>query len=392
VAESFGALLRECRDSAGLSLGELARRANYSKSYLSKIENDLKPPNPTVAKLCDHVLGAGGRLIAAARESRTLARRQLLAAGPLIGLALAGGPRPALDDQVLDGMRGSFEQLRALGMMTSPVVVLEPLRAQVTTVTALAAENPEPIRSRLLLLAARIAEYTGWMSQEAGDDPGASAWTRRASELARAGGDEEIESYAFVREAGLALYRQDSASTIDLARQAQRIGRPSARTLGLALRREAQGHALTGDRDACMRAMDRAVELLDQSGSDDARYPVLGSTAPDPIGLARGWALCDLGRAADAATVLDLELARVPASSRRTRARFGARRALAYALTGEIDQSCLALAETVDDAARVDSATVRMDLRDLARTLGRWRGHHTVREIYPSLSRVLHQR
>jgi len=241
-----------------------------------------------------------------------------------------------------------------------------------------------------LLLAGRIAEYTGWMSQEAGDEPGALAWTRRASELAKAGGDTEIESYAFVREAGLALYRHDPVSTIDLARQAQRVGRTTTRTMGLALRREAQGHALAGDRYACESAMDRALELLSRSTEDDRRYPVLGSTAPNPIGLARGWALCDLGRTAEAAEVLDGELARLPAMSRRNRARFGVRRSLAHALAGEIDQSCLTLADILDDVARVDSATVRMDLRDLARTLGRWRGHRTVREIHPSLSRVLH--
>lgn len=391
MTESFGALLRECRDTAGLSLGELARRVSYSKSYLSKIENDLKPPHPTLASLCDHALDAGGRLIAAARETRVLDRRQVLAAGTMVGIALAGGPRPELDDRVLDAMRGSFENLRTLGMLTSPVVVLESLRAQVGIAAGLAAENPEPARTRLLLLAARIAEYTGWMSQEAGDEPGALAWTRRASELARAGGDEEIESYVFVREAGLALYRHDPMSTIDLARQAQRVGRSTARTLGLAIRREAQGHALAGDRDACQRAMDRAVELLAQSTSDGLWYPVLGSTAPDPIGLARGWALCDLGRAAEAAELLDRELARLPENSRRARARFGTRRSLAYALAGEIDQSCCTLAETLDDAARVDSATIRLDLRELARTLSRWRGHRTVREVYPSLSRVLHR-
>ncbi len=66
MAASFGELLREWRAAAGLSMGELARRVNYSKSYLSKIENDVKPPNATLARLCDDVLDAGGALIEAA--------------------------------------------------------------------------------------------------------------------------------------------------------------------------------------------------------------------------------------------------------------------------------------------------------------------------------------
>ncbi|GAB3443980.1 helix-turn-helix domain-containing protein [Actinophytocola sediminis] len=396
MAETFGAQLRACRAEAGISMGELARRVNYSKSYLSKLENDLKPPNPTVARLCDATLGAGGALIEAVNTVRgpaaaggRLDRRQMLAASAVLGFALAGGPRPVPAESVVVGLRTSFEHLRLLGAQTSPAVVLEPLIAQVRTVHALAGENPEPVRSRLLLLAARIAEYTGWMCQEAGDDQRALWWTRHAVELARAGGDREIAGYAFVREAGLALYRQDATSTIELARQAGRAPLAGARTLGLAARREAQGHALAGDRDACERALDRATELLALSTVDTSAYPVLGSTAPDPVGLARGWSLCDLGRAGDAAEILDHELAVLPATSRRTRARFGARRSLAHALAGEIDQSCLTLRETLDDAAHVDSATVRLDLKELGRHLSRWRDHRTVREIYPDLNRVL---
>lgn len=397
MSESFGELLRKCRANVGVSMGELARRVNYSKSYLSKIENDIKPPNATLARLCDSVLDAGGALITAARERPaaevglgTLDRRQMLAgAGTLLGIALAGGPRPVPDESVVSGLRTSFEQLRLLGRQTSPTVVLDPLISQVRTVQALARENPEPIRSRLLLLAARVAEYVGWLSQEAGNEQGAVWWTRYAADLARTGGDREIVSYALVREAGLALYRQDPATTIELAKQAQQDRRADSYVLGMAARREAQGHALAGDRDACERAFDRAAELLDSSFVDTRAYPVLGTTAPDPIGLARGWALADLGRAGEAAALLDGELRKLPATHRRSRARFGARRSLAYALAGEIDQSCLTLTEVIDDAAHVDSATVRTDLRELSRSLSRWRNHRAVQEIYPRLSHVL---
>ncbi|MEV6444667.1 helix-turn-helix transcriptional regulator [Amycolatopsis sp. NPDC051716] len=400
MAESFGELLRECRAAAGISMGDLAKRVNYSKSYISKIENDLKPPNSTLARICDGVLDAGGALIEVANEMRaraqsenTLDRRQMLAgAGAVLGIALAGGPRPILDERAVAGLRASFEQLRTLGMQTSPAVILQPLVTQTHTVHALARGNPEPVRSRLLLLAARMAEYTGWLSQEAGNEHDALSWTRHAAEVARTAGDREIATYAYVREAGLALYRQDPMATIDLARQAQRLGRPGTRTFGLAARREAQGHALAGDRTAFERAMDLAAEPPNTSTVDEGGYPVLGSTAPDPVALARGWSLADLGRPGEAATLLGGELARVPLANRRTRARFGVRRSLAHALDGEIDESCRTLAETIEDVAHVDSSTVRADLRELSRCLSRWRGHHTVREMYPELSRVLHRR
>ncbi|MGW4212659.1 helix-turn-helix domain-containing protein [Lentzea sp. NPDC004789] len=390
---TFGELLREHRIAAGLSMGQLAKLIHYSKGYLSKIENDVKPPTPTVARLCDGVLDVGGLLVeAAALTSPALGRGQLPVTGTALGAgALAGGPRPVPDEQVIIGMRTSFEQLRGLGLHASPVIVLEPLKALQHTVHGLARENTGPVGTTLLRLAARIAEYTGWMSQEAGDEQGALSWTRHASELSRAAGDPDIASYAFVRESGLALYRQDATATINLARQAQWIGRAGARVLALAARREAQGHALAGDRYAAEIAFDRARTLL-TAAQPESPYPALGSSAPDPLDLDRGWALCDLGLNAEAAEVLDRHLATVPASSRRVRARFGTRRSLARALSGEVDESCRTFAAMVDDVAHVDSATIRADLRQLSRTLGRWHNHGAVREIVPDLKRLLGHR
>ncbi|MGI5506509.1 helix-turn-helix domain-containing protein [Lentzea sp. CA-135723] len=397
MSESFGELLRAHRVAAGLSMGQLAKLIHYSKGYLSKIENDLKPPTPTVARLCDGVLDVGGLLVEAATRGplpgdvRGLGRRQVLVAGTMLGVgAFTGGARTVPDEQVIVGMRTSFEQLRGIGLHASPHVVLDPLHALQQTVHGLARENSGPVGDRLLQLAARIAEYTGWMCQEAGDEQGALWWTRHASELSRAAGDPDIASYAFVREAGLALYRQDAAATINLAQQAQWIGRAGSRVLALAARREAQGHALAGDRTAAERAFGRAADQMESAV--DGPYPVLGSTAPDPLELARGWALSDLGLNTEAAELLERQLALVPATSRRTLARFRVRQSLALALSGEVDESCRALAAALDDAAHVDSATVRTDLRQLARTLGRWHNHGAVREIYPDLRRQLSHR
>lgn len=227
MAGSFGELLREHRIAAGLSMGQLAKLIHYSKGYLSKIENDLKPPTPTVARLCDGVLDVDGSLIEAAMHGTpALARRQVLVAGTMLGVgALMRQRAPTCPDaQVIAGMRTSFENLRALGLRTSPMVIIEPLKALQHTVHGMARENTGSIGTGLLRLAARLSEYTGWMSQEAGDDQAALSWTRQASELSRAAGDPDIASYSFVREAGIAFYRQDARSTINLAQQAQWIG------------------------------------------------------------------------------------------------------------------------------------------------------------------------
>ncbi|ANZ39134.1 transcriptional regulator [Lentzea guizhouensis] len=376
-------MLRERRLAAGLSMGQLAKLVHYSKGYLSKIENGLKPPNTAFARLCDTVLEAGGALIGAANAPAPT-RRQVLVAGTMLGVGALTGTA-AVPELLVRG-RDRFEHLQGLGLAMSPNAVLEPLKDLQCKVGAIARADGS---KALLRLAARIAEYTGWMSQEAGDEQNALWWTRHAAELSRAAGDPEIACYAYVREAGLALYRQEAADTINLAQQAQWIGRAGARTLALAARREAQGHALAGDRYATERAFERAAELMRDAPRDDGAYPMLGSTVPDPLELARGWSLCDLGLNAEAAELLDRQIARIPAHSKRSRARFGARRSLAHALAGEVDESCRTLTAALADAEQVDSATIRTDLSRLARTLGRWHDHDAVHEVYPHLKRVL---
>jgi transcriptional regulator with XRE-family HTH domain len=413
MADSFGARLRSSRISAGMSLGELAKRINYSKSYLSKIENDHRPPSAQLARQCDNILDAGGELTAlvqvagpAAPEAgidgdlwvMSLAGNGDVGFRPVVGptengldAVFADGARSEIDQVVVDGLSASFDDFRRLGQVTSPVAVLGTVIAQVHTLRALAADNRGPVRAGLVLLAARVAEYAGWMCQEAGDERSAWWWTRRAVRFAEAGRDTRLASYAFVRQAELALYRQDALATIGLAGRAQADAGAGPRVLGLAARAEAQGHALAGDPAAALRALDRAAEWLAAAEPDATGHLFGSSNVDDEVSLARGWALCDLGRPAESAAILDRQVARIPATARRARARFGARRALAHASAGEVEQACAVATAVLADAGFVDSATVRVDLRQLSRTLARWRHHPEVRTLFPELTRALNR-
>lgn len=406
-----------------MSMGSLAKRVNYSKGYLSKIENDLKPPNAALAKLCDQALGTGGELFRSLQvppppppapdppppvpepdddvlllsvdeggelRYRQLPRRVVLAgAGAVLGEALVRGARPATDERTVAALRATFDQLRVLGTMTSPHMVLLQAMAQLQTVRTLARYGEGPVRASLMLLASRIAEYTGWMSQEAGDDARALSWTDQAVRFAEVGRDPYLASFALVRRAEIAMYRQDANGTVELARRAQASAAAGPRILGHAARCEAQGHALAGDQVAYERALERAESLL--SSPVEGIGPVLGSTSvADQVPLVRGWSLYDLGRPAEAAAILDEQVPRIPLTACRARARFGARRALAHAQHGDVDEACEVARDVLVDAAQVDSATVRIDLRQLLQTLWRWRDNAAVRELRPELLELLH--
>nr|WP_308103391.1 helix-turn-helix domain-containing protein [Streptomyces sichuanensis] len=60
--ERAGELLRRLRREQGMTLAELARRAFYSKGYLSKVENGEKPLTHELARVCDQVLATDGLL------------------------------------------------------------------------------------------------------------------------------------------------------------------------------------------------------------------------------------------------------------------------------------------------------------------------------------------
>ncbi|GLZ13488.1 transcriptional regulator [Actinomadura sp. NBRC 104425] len=417
----FGTELRRRRLAADMTLTGLAQRVHYSKAQLSKVERGLKRPSRQLALLCDTELAAEGELAALVPACpseteetaeadgdeevwlmqlssegqswfRPLSRRQAVATGAasLAGLSI-GLPAVSanVEDTTLAGtFRALFDQYRKLGQATGPGLLLPVLIAQTHALQELSKNAGAQTRQELLRLASRYAEYVGWLVQESGDEQGALWWTRRAVDLAEAGGDHHLTAYALVRRADVTLYRDDSEQTIGLARQAQKGDAPP-RIRGLAAQREAQGHALAGDHRSCMRSLERARALLERQ-ADDSGAPVIGSTnLPDSAEMVRGWCLYDLGRPRAAAQVLEAQLAQVPEHAVRVRVRFGVRRALAHAADGEIDHACELTRELLPSFTTIGSATVATDLRALARLLSRHSRNRSVRALAPELGTAL---
>ncbi|GII90983.1 helix-turn-helix domain-containing protein [Sinosporangium siamense] len=418
---SFGGELRRRRLAADLSLTDLSRLVHYSKGQLSKVERGLKAPSRDLARVCDAVLDASGALAALVpgrsheveppemhadgKEVWTMrltadgqswfepmSRRQVMAVGAVsmtgMSIGAAGAPAGANDSTLLGMSRSLFDQYRKLGQVADPGLVLPALIAQTHMLREFAAGAGERTRQEFLRLGSRYAEYVGWLIQESGNEPGALWWTQRAVDLAAAGGDHDLAAYALVRHALVTLYNEDAGQTVELARRAQESRLPS-RIRGLAFQREAQGHALAGDYDACMRSLDRARTLLAHPASEQDA-PVIGTTnLSDPVAMISGWCLYDLGRPREAADMLDRQMAQVPSGALRTQVRYGVRRALAYASAGEIEHACDLTSRLLDSALSVRSATIAADLRKLARILARHPRNQAARRLIPEFTAVL---
>ncbi|MEV0187572.1 helix-turn-helix transcriptional regulator [Kitasatospora purpeofusca] len=428
----FGPELRRRRLAAGLTLTRLAELLNYSKGHLSKIERGQKVPQLELARRCDAQFGAGGELeMLAPPDQRPgagaagpvpdeeplllrvdrdgvrwpggLGRRQLLAAGASSALGLgvagaAGAGRAAAvptgsDASPAEIFRTQLDHMRLLGQSTDPELLLPMLTVQTHTLRELALQAVAVDRVRLLGLAARYAEFAGWMAQEAGDNASALWWTSSAVELAEAAGDRDLGPYALVRRALVTLYAGDAVATVGLVAPVADDDRLPPRIRGLAAQREAQGHALFGDRTASLRSLDRARELFTQSAAHGGDGPALGtSNLTDPAAMVTGWCLYDLGRPAQAADVLDRECAGLPAHAVRTRARYGLRRALAHAAAGEVEHACALASQLLPLVAAFRSATIVTDVVRLDRELSRFRAVQVVRDLQPELAAVLHPR
>jgi transcriptional regulator with XRE-family HTH domain len=444
----FGTELRARRVAAGLSLGTLAAYLRYSKGYLSKIETGRMPARPELARRCDAYLkadgalaalvpaqpssAAGGDPAAAGRSAdpdlhqawtsgfdgdaywfAAVPRRDVLTAGTgavlAVGLGAGLAPRSAAsrDDHTTRAFEALFGQMRKLGQTASPAVVLPTLVAQTETLRSLVANASAATRNRMLRLTSRYAEFTGWMAQEAGSEPGALWWTDLAAHLADAAGDTTLVAYTGIRRALLAMYRGDGAATVAAVQDAEHP-RWSPAIREQAARRAAQGHALQGDHAACLRALDRARELAtlvpDSQSAKGARstgtkppaatdvghaFAIGPTTMSDPLAITTGWCLFDLGRWEQSADLLGPAVSALGPDAVRNQARYGTRLALAHAALGDLPRATALTAGLLDAADATDSATVRTDLRRLSRTLNRHSADPAVRALSPRLTASL---
>ncbi|QFU90760.1 helix-turn-helix domain-containing protein [Amycolatopsis sp. YIM 10] len=416
---AFGPRLRGYRTGIGISLTEFARRLYYSKGYVSRVETGLQAPSVEFARRCDAELDAGGALAALVpvhepdaatqpehdddgiwtmtmtpdgRTSFTPVRRRDILLGGAAVLAAAGirRPLPAPVAGQLAHHRELLESARGLGQVTPAAHVLPMVVGQAQALRGLAREGIA--RAEVGVLSARVAEFAGWMAQEAGDNDGAAWWIARSIKIARETDDRQTLAYAYVRRALLSMYQGDARTTVELARQAQKEPDTPPRILGLAAQREAQGHALAGDYDRCMRALDVAARQLDLAREKVPEGPTIGTShVRDPVAVVTGCCLYDLGRPGEAAAVLDRELPRIPASAVRARLRFGVRQALAHAATGDLERACALTASMLEQVATIESATILADVTKLAATFRRWHAHPEVRALDPVFGRVLYR-
>jgi hypothetical protein len=176
-----------------------------------------------------------------------------------------------------------------------------------------------------------------------------------------------MASYVFMRQAQQAADRLDGSRATTLAKTAA-AAPLTDRDLALCVVRQAQGHALRGDRAACSSALKTAHRLAVRA----ERIPI--DDDPDTIGrhctrayiqAHVGYCLLQLGKAGEAARALDAVLDTWPADFRQDEALIRAWLAMSYSLVNRLAESGGQARQTLGIAAATSSARAMRVLGEL---------------------------
>jgi hypothetical protein len=241
------------------------------------------------------------------------------------------------------------------------------------------------IRRELLSVAARIAEFAGWLYRDVHDPLRAGYWRDRATEWAQEAGDTAMQGYVLLKKAQAAYDERDALRMLTLS-QAVRSGpwQLPVRVQAEAAQQEARGHAMLGrHRTEVDRNLDTAHHLL-ATAEDDA-VP-LGAHYNATL-LRMQTAIChtEAGQPRKAAELYRQWL-QDDDFSPRDFGYFSSLMASALALAGEPDEAAQIGLVAWPLAVEADSGRTKAELRKVLVTLQPWQGRASVRSLREAMS------
>ena len=300
-------------------------------------------------------------------------------------LGRAGRFDSATVDELERVIRG-LESLEPTGICSR--ALLGPATAHLDAITMLLqAPLPSAIRSRLCSLAGETAGLVGWLRWNLDDPRGASACFRSGLRAAREAGDRALGAYLVGAIACRLPGHEAPAITLSLL---------GGRTLGLGqadaspatsawlAAKEAAAWAQLGREDDCLRALDRAAEIVERlpgAGDEEASRPRFTTIGRTWLAGERGASLARLGRVEEARAILRPVLASLGPNSERDRLWLLAALAGVHAELGDAEEACLLARSALMGAARMHVSPVLRLVAGLRPRLERHRRSLAVQEL-----------
>ncbi|MGC9665207.1 helix-turn-helix domain-containing protein [Planosporangium sp. 12N6] len=186
VDPRFPAELRHLRLVRGLSLRALAGLVYQGKSLIHELETGRAQPAVDLAGRLDTALEAGGalaRLVQPGPETSAEDEARLA--------YVARCPR-RVDSTAIDALAALLVGYRRLEDSIGAVAVLPSVASQLALVTDMVGEARDPLRPRLVDVAAQWAQFAGWLHIADAEPAAARTWLAQALEWATETGNSDL--------------------------------------------------------------------------------------------------------------------------------------------------------------------------------------------------------
>jgi hypothetical protein len=273
------------------------------------------------------------------------------------------------DCQVRDGSYGPVEALPAT---LSVIAAIDLAAREVARVT----------RRDLLTLAARGAEFAGWLYRDAGALDQATYWYDRATEWAQEAHDPVMQGYILLRRSQMAYDSRDPVRVLSLAEAAD--GGPwqlPTCVRAEVVQQEALGLGMLGATGAEVeQKLGHAWDLLAQDRPDEDARRLGAVLTAHTLTLRAAVCYTESGQGKRAADLFEQVLATGRLSHRDT-GYFTARRAAALARADEPETAATLALESAEIATGARSQRTHRVIAEVADTLQPWSDRPAVRAL-----------
>jgi hypothetical protein len=245
------------------------------------------------------------------------------------------------------------------------------------------ARDVKPVARRALLeVGSDCAEFAGWLYRDLHDLTSAGYWHDRAIEWAQEAGDLAMQGYVLLKKSQMAYEGRDALRVLTLAQAAQNgPWQLPAKVRAEVTQQEARGLAMLGEPIGVIeRKLDEACSLLTAAGDapDESR---LGAYYDEGTSLLRA-ASCyiEAGHPRRAACLFG-DVLTSGVLSRRDEGYFRARRAVAFALSGEPDDAAREGLQSLCMATLTKSQRTTCELARVVKLLAPWSNRPGPREL-----------
>lgn len=374
TSEQLNQKLRETADRLGLKVSSPASL----RVQISGWENGKHVPDLTHQLLLQEVFGLPAEALGfdAADSDRP-------EPSPLRVLVQQGGRRREVSDSLVEYFADQLAGHARADNAAGPGFILATADLQLRQLEDLA-QHEEP---EVGLLAARYAEFTGWLLQDSGDDVLALRHTDRAVELAEAFGDRSLTAYNLMRKSSVLTSLRELQRASAVAQKAIGLAeRDAPELLPVCLRQYALTQSYLRDERKAKPALQHALDLTKPTLG--AQGDLSSYCTTSYVQMEAALCLLALGNPAAAADACVKALEQWPAELVRDESLCLTRLAVARCELRQVEEACDAAQRAVELVKTAPSARAIHMLRVTAHKLTPFKNNRNVAELTQSLAEV----